>query len=79
MQRLRASLQALGGQKPGANPGNLYDAELTRLVEAFQRERRLAVDGVASIATQVMVDSAQASQASGGDDTPTLVTTDPRE
>jgi general secretion pathway protein A len=79
VQRLRASLQALGGQKPGANPGNLYDAELTRLVEAFQRERRLAVDGVASIATQVMVDSAQASQAGGGDDTPTLVTTDPRE
>ena len=79
VQRLRASLQSLSGQKPGTNPGNLYDAELTRLVEAFQRERRLTVDGVASIATQVMIDSAQARLAAPGSETPTLVTTDPRE
>ena len=79
VQRLRAGLLALSGQKSGTSPGNLYDAELTRLVETFQRERRLVVDGVASIATQVMVDSAQAAQAGSGSNTPTLVTTELRE
>ncbi len=72
VQRLRARLQTLAGQKPAANPGNLYDAELTRLVETFQREHRLTVDGVASIATQVLIDSADTG------DTPTLTPNGPR-
>ncbi|MFO1375393.1 MAG: AAA family ATPase [Steroidobacteraceae bacterium] len=41
-----------------ADGSDVYDAELTRLVEDFQRARRLAVDGVASVLTQVAIDAA---------------------
>lgn len=39
--------------------GDVYDQELTRLVEDFQRTRRLSVDGIASILTQIAVDAAR--------------------
>ena len=38
--------------------GDLFDTELERLVEDFQRSRRLAVDGVAGLQTLLVLDAA---------------------
>jgi murein L,D-transpeptidase YcbB/YkuD len=55
---LRDSLRATQGL-PAAAPGNdVYDAELVRLVQDFQRQHRLAVDGVAGVQTQIALDTA---------------------
>jgi general secretion pathway protein A len=55
---LRQSLEHLGGL-PASDPAqDLFDAELERLVEDFQRSRRLAVDGVAGVQTQLVLDAA---------------------
>ena len=55
---LRDSLRATQGL-PAAPPGNdVYDAELVRLVQDFQRQHRLAVDGVAGVQTQIALDTA---------------------
>src|SRR5512139_1370961 len=55
---LRDSLRATQGL-PAAPPGNdVYDAELVRLVQDFQRRHRLAVDGVAGVQTQIALDTA---------------------
>ncbi len=64
---LRQSLEQLGGL-PASDPAqDLFDAELQRLVEDFQRSRRLAVDGVAGVQTQLVLDAAL-----GAPGTPTL-------
>jgi general secretion pathway protein A len=65
VQRLQQNLRALAGEAPAATSPSaatpmaaVYDAELMRLVADFQRRHRLEPDGVAGIATQVMIDSA---------------------
>jgi general secretion pathway protein A len=55
---LRDSLRAAQGM-PAAPPGNdVYDDELVQLVQDFQRQHRLAVDGVAGVQTQIALDTA---------------------
>jgi general secretion pathway protein A len=55
---LRDSLRATQGL-PAAPPGSdVYDDELTRLVQDFQRQHRLAVDGIAGVQTQIALDTA---------------------
>jgi general secretion pathway protein A len=55
---LRDSLRAAQGL-PASPPGNdLYDEELVQLVQDFQRQHRLAVDGVAGVQTQIALDTA---------------------
>ena len=55
---LRDSLRAAQGM-PAGPPGNdVYDDELVQLVQDFQRQHRLAVDGVAGVQTQIALDTA---------------------
>jgi general secretion pathway protein A len=64
---LRQGLERLGGL-PASDPSrNVFDAELERLVENFQRSRRLSVDGIAGVQTQLVLDAAL-----GAPGTPTL-------
>ena len=55
----RRLLELNGKSQPPDGGSDVYDPELTRLVEEFQRTRRLSVDGVASILTQIAVDAAR--------------------
>jgi general secretion pathway protein A len=70
---LRHGLEQLGGLPAAATMPEQFDAELERLVEDFQRSRRLVIDGVAGTQTQMVLDSAV-----GTPGTPTLRTA-PRE
>jgi general secretion pathway protein A len=55
---LRESVRAAQGL-PAAPPGSdFYDDELVQLVQDFQRQHRLAVDGVAGVQTQIVLDTA---------------------
>lgn len=65
---LRQGLEQVGGLPVSDPARDDFDAELLRLVEDFQRSRRLAVDGVAGLQTQLALDSAL-----GAPGTPTLV------
>jgi general secretion pathway protein A len=56
---LRDSLQQAQGL-PGvaaATRADVYDEELTRLVQDFQRQHRLSADGVAGVQTQIVLDT----------------------
>jgi general secretion pathway protein A len=64
---LRQGLEHLHGLPASTETGDVFDAELERLVEDFQRSRRLAVDGVAGLQTLLVLDSAL-----GAPGTPTL-------
>jgi general secretion pathway protein A len=55
---LRSTLEKVNGVEPTAEAGDVYDDDLVRLVEDFQRQHRLAVDGIAGLQTQVALDSA---------------------
>jgi general secretion pathway protein A len=55
---LRSTLEKVNGVEPTADAGDVYDDNLVRLVEDFQRQHRLAVDGIAGLQTQVALDSA---------------------
>ncbi|HTL49223.1 MAG TPA: AAA family ATPase [Steroidobacteraceae bacterium] len=55
---LRQGLEQLAGTPATPDTGDYFDAELQQLVENFQRSRRLAVDGVAGLQTQLVLDSA---------------------
>jgi general secretion pathway protein A len=55
---LRDSLEKVRGVEPNPDAGDLYDAKLVRLVEDFQREHRLSVDGIAGVQTQIALDTA---------------------
>jgi general secretion pathway protein A len=56
---LRQGLERLNGTPDAAaSDQDLFDAELERLVENFQRSRRLAVDGIAGLQTQLVLDAA---------------------
>jgi general secretion pathway protein A len=64
---LRQGLEQLGGLPASSPPRDVFDADLQRLVEDFQRSKRLSVDGVAGIQTQLVLDAAL-----GAPGTPTL-------
>jgi general secretion pathway protein A len=68
---LRQSLQHLHGAPGDAPVSDLFDAELTSLVREFQRQHRLAVDGIAGVQTQIALASAVA-----GPDAPLLSATE---
>ncbi len=63
---LRQGLATVRGE-PAAPGSDLYDRELQRRVEEFQRAHRLAVDGIAGAQTQVLLDALL-----GAPGTPTL-------
>jgi general secretion pathway protein A len=54
---LRESLRSVQGLPPGPARNDFYDAELTQLVQDFQRQHRLAIDGVAGVQTQIVLDT----------------------
>jgi general secretion pathway protein A len=56
--QLRQSLERAAGLSPAPVPDDRYDASLVRLVEDFQRARRLDVDGIAGRETQLALDAA---------------------
>jgi len=64
---LRQGLEQLGGLPASGAMPDYFDADLERLVEDFQRSRRLAVDGIAGVQTQLVLDAAL-----GAPGTPTL-------
>jgi general secretion pathway protein A len=55
---LRDSLRATQGLPAAPSGNDVYDDELTRLVQDFQRQHRLAVDGIAGVQTQIALDTA---------------------
>jgi general secretion pathway protein A len=54
---LRDNLRAAQGLPEARAAGDFYDEELTRLVQDFQRQHRLTVDGVAGVQTQIVLDT----------------------
>jgi general secretion pathway protein A len=54
---LRESVRAAQGLATAAPVSDYYDEDLTRLVQDFQRQHRLAVDGVAGVQTQIVLDT----------------------
>ncbi|HEY5102347.1 MAG TPA: AAA family ATPase [Steroidobacteraceae bacterium] len=64
---LRESLEHVQGVTAGQPVSDVFDAELSQLVMDFQRQHRLAVDGIAGIQTQIVLASAVA-----GPDSPLL-------
>jgi general secretion pathway protein A len=53
---LRQGLLQVRGEPPRTGASDVYDAELAKLVEDFQRANRLTVDGIVGQQTQVMLD-----------------------
>ena len=70
---LRQGLEQLGGLPASAVTQDYFDADLERLVEDFQRSKRLAVDGIAGVQTQLVLDAAL-----GAPGTPTLAGAGPQ-
>ena len=70
---LRQGLEQLGGLPASDATQDYFDADLERLVEAFQRSKRLAVDGIAGVQTQLVLDAAL-----GAPGTPTLAGAGPQ-
>jgi len=64
---LREALSQLEGTPVNTPRPEVFDATLVRLVEDFQRSRRLTADGIAGVKTQLVLDSAL-----GAPGTPTL-------
>ncbi len=56
VRSLRMQLMRLNGGSPAGAQSSGFDAELSRLVEAFQRAHHLTVDGIAGIETQLILD-----------------------
>ncbi len=57
---LRKSLEKVRGEAPDAASPDVFDNGLVRLVEDFQRQHRLTVDGIAGLQTQLVLDTALA-------------------
>ena len=55
---LREGLSLLTGAPVESGDPDVFDADLERQVEDFQRSRRLAVDGIAGVQTQLVLESA---------------------
>jgi len=54
---LRDSLNTAHGKAKDGNSSDVYDEELVRMVEDFQRQHRLNVDGIAGVQTQIVLDT----------------------
>jgi general secretion pathway protein A len=54
---LRDNLRTAQGLPESNAGGDLYDEDLTRLVQDFQRQHRLNADGVAGVQTQIVLDT----------------------
>jgi general secretion pathway protein A len=54
---LRDSLNTAHGKAKDGNSSDFYDEELVRMVEDFQRQHRLNVDGIAGVQTQIVLDT----------------------
>ena len=54
---LRDSLNTAHGKAKDGNASDVYDEELVRMVEEFQRQHRLNVDGIAGVQTQIVLDT----------------------
>jgi general secretion pathway protein A len=54
---LRNSLNTVHGRSGGDESSDYYDEELVRMVEDFQRQHRLNVDGIAGVQTQIVLDT----------------------
>jgi general secretion pathway protein A len=54
---LRDSLNTAHGRAKDGNSSDFYDEELVRMVEDFQRQHRLNVDGIAGVQTQIVLDT----------------------
>lgn len=66
---LRRSLEQLRGLPQSATGADdIYDEKLAQLVEDFQRDHRLIVDGIAGVQTQIALDTA-----TGSPDQPRLI------
>jgi general secretion pathway protein A len=59
---LRQSLERVRGLDPTPG-GDVFDEQLARLVQDFQREHRLTVDGIVGMQTQIALDTALADPA----------------
>ncbi|HKE45832.1 MAG TPA: AAA family ATPase [Steroidobacteraceae bacterium] len=57
---LRHSLEKVRGLEPSTDGADVYDERLARLVQDFQREHRLTIDGIAGMQTQIALDTALA-------------------
>jgi general secretion pathway protein A len=57
---LRQSLEKVKGLPASGSVSDVFDTGLTRLVEEFQRQHRLTVDGIAGLQTQMVLDTALA-------------------
>ncbi len=54
---LRKSLDAAQGRPVSPSPSDYFDEDLAELVEDFQRQHRLGVDGIAGLQTQIVLDT----------------------
>jgi general secretion pathway protein A len=54
---LRENLRAAQGLPAAPAGSDLYDEDLARLVQDFQRQHRLNIDGVAGVQTQIVLDT----------------------
>jgi general secretion pathway protein A len=54
---LRNTLNTVHGNSGDGNSSDYYDEELVRMVEDFQRQHRLNVDGIAGVQTQIVLDT----------------------
>ncbi len=64
VRSLRTQLLRSNGAVPTGPQSATFDAELTRLVEDFQREHHLTVDGIAGVETQLILDGVLAAPGS---------------
>jgi general secretion pathway protein A len=72
---LRDNLRVAQGLPQTAPGSDVYDEELTRLVQDFQRQHRLNADGVAGVQTQIVLDTVlnpTGSPTLGGDAVPSV-------
>ena len=56
VRSLRTQLLQANGSSPTGVQSSTFDAELSRLVEDFQRVHHLTVDGIAGVETQLILD-----------------------
>jgi general secretion pathway protein A len=54
---LRQQLYTARGESNTAPASDIYDEDLQKMVEEFQRQNRLNVDGIAGVQTQIVLDS----------------------
>ncbi len=54
---LRESLARIWGEPDVGSPSEFFDASLEERVRAYQRERRLTVDGIAGTQTQIVINT----------------------